>query len=142
MKTSAFIQVLLGLLFAGLLLVGCGPVQSTAGISSAEVYLERARVNDAEMYSPYEYYRAIHYLRKAKIEWGYSNFEASRDYANEAERAARAAYDNVREAPWQGHPVLGRNTSPDPVPSPQSGPQPSAPPIEQDVRGDSDPFLD
>lgn len=77
--------------------------------------MERARINDAEEYSPYEYYRAMHYLRKAKLEWGYSNFEASREYAAEAERAARAAYDNVREAPWQGHPVLGRNARPEDV---------------------------
>lgn len=99
--------------FLGLVLLslGCGPVQSTARISNAEVEFERARINDAEVYSPYEFYRAKHYLRKAKIEWGYSNFEASREYATEAHRAARAAYDNVREAPWQGHPVLGRNAT-------------------------------
>lgn len=112
MKRVLFPLVLLA---AAALFIGCGPVQSTARISNAEVQMERARINDAEEYSPYEYYRAMHYLRKAKLEWGYSNFEASREYAAEAERAARAAYDNVREAPWQGHPVLGRNARPEDV---------------------------
>lgn len=91
--------------------VGCGPIQSTARISNAEVALERARVNDAEEHSPYEYFRAVHYLYKAKEEWGYSNFEVSRDYAILARRAADAAVDNTREAPWQGHPILGKNAT-------------------------------
>ncbi len=90
-----------------LVLVGCGPVQSTSGISSAEGSLERARVHDAEEYSPYEYYRAQHYLYKAKEEWGYSNFETARNYAREARRAADAAISNSQEAPWRGHPIYG-----------------------------------
>lgn len=92
-------------------MVGCGPIQSTARISNAEVALERARVNDAEEHSPYEYFQAQHFLHKAKEEWGYSNFEISRDYAIQARRAANAAVDNTREAPWQGHPLLGKNAT-------------------------------
>jgi hypothetical protein len=103
------------LLAAAALLIGCGPVQSTQRIGSAEVAMERARVNDAMDHSPYEYYRAVHYLHKSKMEWGYSNFEASRDYAVEARRSAEAALDNTREAPWRGHPVLGRNAHPDDI---------------------------
>lgn len=87
--------------------VACGPVQSTSEISAAEGYLERARVNDAETLSPYEYERAELYLYKAQQEWGYSNFEAARDFADVARRAARAAIDNAREAPWRGHPIYG-----------------------------------
>lgn len=97
-------------LIAGLVCLtalACGPVQSTSEISAAEGYLERARVNDAEVNSPYEYHRAQLYLYKAKQEWGYSNFEKSRDYAVESRRAARAAIDNSREAPWRGHPIFG-----------------------------------
>ena len=92
---------------AALLSVGCGPVQSTTGISAAEGSIERARVHDAEQYSPYEYYRAQHYLYKAKEEWGYSNFETARDYAREARRSADAAIANTQEAPWRGHPIYG-----------------------------------
>ncbi len=115
MKTGiakSWVVVLLLVCFG---LTACGPVQSTTRISNAEVALERARVNDAEMHSPYEYYRARHYLHKAKEEWGYSNFEAARDYAVEAQRAATAAIDNTREAPWRGHPVLGRDARPEDV---------------------------
>lgn len=93
--------------FATVATGGCGPVQSTAGISEAEGSVERARIQDAGEYSPYEYERAQHYLYKAKEQWGYSNFEAARDYATEARRAADAALDNSLEAPWQGHPVYG-----------------------------------
>lgn len=98
-------SILLGLAFA--IAAACGPVQSTSGIGSAEGSLERARVHDAEQYSPYEYYRAQHYLYKAKEEWGYSNFEIARDYAREARRSADAAISNAREAPWRGHPIYG-----------------------------------
>ena len=94
---------------------GCGPVQSTAGISGAEASVERARIHDAEDYSPYEYERAAQYLYKAKEEWGYSNFEAARDYAREARRAADAALDNTHEAPWQGHPIYGMDERPEEV---------------------------
>lgn len=92
---------------AALAVVACGPVQSTSRISAAEGELERARINDAHVNSPYEYERAQLYLYKAKQEWGYSNFEQSRDYAAEARRAARAAVDNSQEAPWRGHPIYG-----------------------------------
>ena len=90
-----------------LLAPGCGPTQSTVGISSAESSLEQARVHDAETYSPYEYHQAVHYLYKAKYHWGYSNFEVASDYARLARRAADAAQDNAREAPWRGHPIYG-----------------------------------
>lgn len=89
------------------MLVGCGPVQSTAGISDAEASMSRAEMHDAHLYSPYEYYQAQHYLYKAKQQWGYSNFETARDYADEARRAANAAHRNAQEAPWRGHPVYG-----------------------------------
>lgn len=95
--------------------IGCGPVQSTSGISQAEAAVERARVHDADEYSPYEYRRAELYLYKAKHQWGYSNFEAARDYSRQARRAASAAIDNTHEAPWQGHPVYGLDGRPDEI---------------------------
>lgn len=93
---------------------GCA-VKSTVSISSAEASVERARIHDAEDYSPYEYERAQLYLYKAKEQWGYSNFEAADEYAIEARRAANAAIDNTIEAPWQGHPVYGLEERPDEV---------------------------
>jgi hypothetical protein len=87
------------------LLVGCGPVGSTVRIGDAEASLERARVADAQDRAPYEYHMAAYYLHKAKEEWGYSDFEASRDYATEAKRSAEAALLKSKEDPWTGSPV-------------------------------------
>ena len=100
---------------AALVAVGCGPVQSTSGISDAQASMERARIHDAAEYSPYEYERAQHFLYKAKQQWGYSNFEAARNYALEARRAADAAYDNTHEAPWRGHPIYGFDLRPEAI---------------------------
>lgn len=85
--------------------LGCGPVQSTMRVSEAEVALERARVAEADQKSPYEYYSAKFYLHKSKEEWGYSDFEASLDYATEARRAAEAALLKAKEDPWNGSPA-------------------------------------
>jgi hypothetical protein len=87
------------------LLVGCGPVGATARIGDAEASLERARVAEAQERAPYEYHMAAYYLHKAKEEWGYSDFEAARDYATEAKRSAEAASLKAKEDPWSGSPV-------------------------------------
>lgn len=92
-------------LIAALLAGGCGPVQSTSHIHSAEATFEKARVAKAHEKSPYEYYRAQNYLYKAKEEWGYSDFEAAIDYAEQALEEADAAVQNAKEAPWEGSPV-------------------------------------
>ncbi len=67
--------------------------------------MERARVAEAHLSAPYEYYGAKLYLHKAKEEWGYSDFEASRQYAVEAQRQADAALRKAKEDPWEGSPV-------------------------------------
>lgn len=113
LATKALLLVALGAL-----LMGCGPIQATQRISEAEVAMERARVADADLHSPYEYTSASNYLYKAKEEWGYSQFEAAYDYATQARRAAESALINSREAPWPGHPVLGREKLPQPEASP------------------------
>ena len=83
----------------------CGPVSSTSQISDAEASLEAARIANAHQRAPYEYYTAKSYLYKAKEEWGYSDFEASKDYAARAERAAKAALLKSSENPYEGSPV-------------------------------------
>ncbi len=88
-----------------LALTGCGPVTATAGISDAEYALERARVADADQSAPYEYYTARHFLQKAKEEWGYSDFQAAADYAEESKKSADAALLKAKEDPWNGSPV-------------------------------------
>lgn len=84
---------------------GCGPVQSTQRIHQAEIQFEKARVAGAHEKAPYEYYTAQNYLYKSKEEWGYSDFEASVDYARKAFEEADAAILKAKEDPWAGSPV-------------------------------------
>ena len=96
---------LAAVLLVSTLAAACGPVQSTSRLGQAHVALERARVAEADRKAPYEYYSARFYLHKAEEEWGYSDFEASFDYATEAKRAAEAALLKAKEDPWTGSPV-------------------------------------
>jgi hypothetical protein len=86
---------------------GCGPIRSTGRIGQAEVAAERARVVEAYKKAPYEFFSSRYYLHKAKEEWGYSDFEASFDYADQAKEAAESAVRKSKEDPWSD-PVEGR----------------------------------
>lgn len=101
-RRSLFATLLIALTIA---LAACGPVRSTAQISDAEAALERARVVEAHTKAPFEYYSAKEYLRKAREEWGYSDFEAAKDYADEATRRAVDARNKAKENPYTGSPV-------------------------------------
>lgn len=90
----------------GLWCVGCfGPITATKELSDAERAMERARVADAHEKAPYEYHTAEHYLRKSKEEWGYSDFQASDEYAAKARRNAERALTKAKEDPYTGSPV-------------------------------------
>jgi hypothetical protein len=104
---ASFAAMCLG--WAGML-AGCGPIRSTTRISKAEAALERARVAEAYEKAPYEFYKARYYLHKAREEWGYSNFQASYTFADEARQSAESALRETREDPWSD-PVEGRNRS-------------------------------
>lgn len=93
---------------ATLAVSGCGPIKSTQRIGQAEVALERARVVEAYRKAPYEFFSARYYVHKAKEEWGYSDFEASFDYADDAKDDAEAAIRKAEEDPWED-PLEGRN---------------------------------
>jgi hypothetical protein len=43
--------------------------------------------------APYEYYGAIEYLHQARMEVGYSEYEAALEFAREARSSARRARD-------------------------------------------------
>jgi hypothetical protein len=86
----------------------CGPIKSTQRIGQAEVALERARVVEAYKKAPYEFFSARYDVHKAKEEWGYSDFEASFDYADDAKDAAESAIRKAEEDPWED-PIQGRN---------------------------------
>jgi len=115
MSDPAGWKMRINLMWALLALVaatGCGPVQSTSRIGEAAVALERARVAQADQKAPYEYYSAKFYMHKSREEWGYSDFEASFDYATEAKRAAEAALSKAKEDPWKGSPA-DKNITPE-----------------------------
>jgi len=70
---------------------GCGPTQSTALIMDADVQLEAARAADGPKLAPYEYTAAEAYLRKAREEQGYADFEVSIDFGRKAVKFATEA---------------------------------------------------
>lgn len=117
------------LLTLAVVMTGCfGPITATTELVNAEAALERARVADAHERAPHEYYTAANYLKKAKEEWGYSDFQASDRYAEKSRRAAERALTKAKEDPWTGSPVakdklnkarLGVDTS-DPAKKPAS----------------------
>jgi hypothetical protein len=43
--------------------------------------------------APYEYYMAVEYLHQARVEVGYSEYEAALEFAQEAQSFARKARD-------------------------------------------------
>lgn len=96
------------LALATVALAACGPIKSTQRIGQAEVALERARVVEAYKKAPYEFFSARYDVHKAKEEWGYSDFEASFDYADDAKDAAESAIRKAEEDPWED-PIDGRN---------------------------------
>lgn len=83
----------------------CGPIKSTTQIGNAETSLEAAKLANAEKLAPYEYYMAQELLRKAREEWGYSDFEMSADYAEKALDFAEKAREKASTDPWQGPPA-------------------------------------
>jgi hypothetical protein len=92
-------------------LTACGPTQSTILINEAEVALQKAEMVDAINQAPYEYYSSKEYIHKAKEEWGYSDFEASLDYATLARKFAEEA---LKKAKGSTDP---RQRAPEAVPS-------------------------
>ena len=88
---------------------GCGPIQATQRVSEAEVAVMKAAMAGSDKTAPYEYYTATLYLHKAKEEWGYSDFEASLNYATVAKRSAEEAVRKTEEDPWSGPPKTTLN---------------------------------
>lgn len=90
---------------------GCGPVQSTAYLLDADVQLQAARTAGAEKLSPYEYTSAALYLRKAREEVGYSDFEAAVDYSQKASRYANEARSRALAATRNEEPPASSSPS-------------------------------
>lgn len=79
----------------GIAVVSCAPIQSATVISRAEEELRTARLAGADQLAPYEFTKADLYLKMAKERQGFSDFEAAKMFAEEAQRLAVAAKQNA-----------------------------------------------
>ncbi|MCB9528772.1 MAG: DUF4398 domain-containing protein [bacterium] len=71
--------------------VGCGPVTTTQRVADATVAVEAAQGVDAEQQATFEYVSAVEYLRKAREEEGYSDYQNAIDLAVRAREFAEQA---------------------------------------------------
>ncbi len=86
---------------------GCGVVRSSTALIEARHEYDAARLAGAETRAPYEYTLGVEYLRKAKEEAGYSDYQVSERLARRAQawlqEARRAAMvEGTTEEPVQG----------------------------------------
>ena len=78
---------------------GCGPITSTTTIAEATVAVGAADGVEAEKFAVYEYTSAHQYLRKAREEEGYSDFQAAIDLAKKAREFAEMARELAMSNP-------------------------------------------
>ena len=77
---------------------GCGPIQSTPALIEADVELEAARSAGAPAAAPYEFTSAEAYLRKAREEAGYAQYQPATDFALRARDLAKEAREKAINA--------------------------------------------
>ncbi len=102
---------LLAMVAAAGALAGCGPVKSTSHLLDAEVQIQAARTAGAEKLAPFEWTAANLYIRKAREEIGYSDYQAGVDFA---EKAARYAAEARQKAMANANSEDDSSTSPTP----------------------------
>lgn len=78
---------------------GCGPITTTNNVAKARVAIAAAEAASAEKYAVYEYVSAVEYLRKAREEEGFSDFQAAIDYAAMAQDFAEKAKNRAEADP-------------------------------------------
>ncbi len=86
---------LLVLVAAAGAVAGCGPLRSTTNLLDAEVQIQAARTAGAEKLAPYEWTAANLYIRKAREEVSYSDYQAGVDFAEKASRFANQAREQA-----------------------------------------------
>ena len=85
-------------LFALAAAAGCGPIQSTPALVEADIEVEAARAAGAAAAAPYEFTSAEAYLRKAREEGGYAQYQAATDFALRARELAKEAREKATNA--------------------------------------------
>jgi hypothetical protein len=107
------------LLIAGAGVAGCGPVTSTQTLADATIALETAKAVEADRYAVYEYVSAVEYMKKAKEEEGFSDFQAAIDLAKQARDFAEKARQRALANPARGNFRPGET----PLRKPDEGPR-------------------
>ncbi len=87
-------------------LAGCGPIVSGVQIVNANIALSAAETAGAKRTAVYEYTAAREYLQKAREENAYSDFWASRIYADKALDYAVKARKKAVAAAASDQPVV------------------------------------
>jgi hypothetical protein len=109
-------------------LASCGPIQTTISISRADEKIRAAKLANAQADAPYELTGAGLFLEEAKQREGRSDFQAAKEYGDEALRLATAAVEN---APRNAHrkEIKGKNVVPagQYLTNPALGPAPATP---------------
>ena len=100
-----------------LLLSGCA-VKGTYHIAQAELAVSLAQEDEAEELAVYAWTMADAYLKKAREEYFYADYEAAEQYALAAEQWAERAREVVRR---DSDPM---NSAPDALPELQDAPPP------------------
>ena len=85
-------------LFALAAAAGCGPIQSTPALIEADIEVEAARSAGAVAAAPYEFTSAEAYLRKAREEASYAQYQAATDFALRARDLAKEAREKASNA--------------------------------------------
>jgi uncharacterized membrane protein len=71
---------------------GCGPIEYVNQVTrSASSEVEAAKAAGADKHAPYYYTLAVQYLRKAREEASYADFQAANRFGRKATEAARKA---------------------------------------------------
>lgn len=94
------------LLGAFSVLAGCGPIVSGVQIVNANIALSAAETAGAKRTAVYEYTAAREYLQKAREENAYSDFWASRIYADKALDYAVKARERAEAAAGLDQPAI------------------------------------
>lgn len=84
-------QVLLALGLGCLFVVGCGPIRAGGLLMEASAELSAAETAQAPKRAPYEYWAAHSYLRKAKEDHSYANYETAEIFAAKSVNCAQLA---------------------------------------------------
>ncbi|MFC1611150.1 DUF4398 domain-containing protein [Myxococcota bacterium] len=100
-----YLRVVFALAVVGLT-IGCGPVVSGVQIVNVNIALSAAETAGAKRSAVYEYTAAREYLQKAREEHAYSDFWASRIYADKALDYAVRARKKAEASAQAAQPVV------------------------------------